>query len=111
MVLLRWILPALEHGGIVIIDEIEADLHPDMIMAVLDLFIDRERNPHNAQIIFTCHAHEILNELQKDQVLLIEKNPDGCSEAWRLGDMKKIRRDDNLYAKYRAGTYGAIPDL
>lgn len=110
-VLLNKILPALEHGGIVIIDEMEADLHPDMITALLDLFIDPERNPHNAQIIFTCHAHEVLNDLQKDQVLLTEKNPEGFSEAWRLGDMKGIRRDDNLYAKYRAGAYGAVPDL
>ncbi len=110
-VLLEKILPALEQGGIVIIDEMEADLHPDMITAMLDLFIDRERNPYNAQIIFTCHAHEVLNDLQKDQVLLIEKDSDGISEAWRLGDMKGIRRDDNLYAKYRAGAYGAVPDL
>ncbi len=110
-VLLEKILPALEHGGIVIIDEMEADLHPEMITAMLDLFIDRERNPHNAQIIFTCHAHEVLNDLQKDQVLLIEKDTNGFSEAWRLGDMKGIRRDDNLYAKYRAGAYGAVPNL
>lgn len=109
--LLKKILPALEHGGVVIIDEMEADLHPDMITALLDLFIDHERNPHNAQIIFTCHAHEVLNDLQKDQVLLTEKDPDGFSEAWRLGDMKGIRRDDNLYAKYRAGAYGAVPNL
>ena len=110
-VLLEKILPALEHGGVVIIDEMEADLHPDVVLALLDLFIDRERNPHNAQIIFTCHAHEILNELQKDQILLIEKDSNGKSKAWRLGDMKGIRRDDNLYAKYRAGAYGAVPDL
>ncbi len=110
-VLLEKILPTLEHGGVAIIDEMEADLHPDMIPAILDLFIDCDLNPHNAQIIFTCHAHEVLNELQKDQVLLVEKDADGCSEAWRLGDVKGIRRDDNLYAKYRAGAYGAIPDL
>lgn len=110
-VLLKKILPAIEHGGVVIIDEMEADLHPDMITAMLDLFIERERNPHNAQIIFTCHAHEVFNILHKDQVLLIEKDPDGFSEAWRLSDMKGIRRDDNLYAKYRAGAYGAVPNL
>ena len=109
--LLRMILPALEHGGVVIIDEMESDLHPDMITTLLELFIDRERNPHNAQIIFTCHAHEVLGDLQKDQVLLTEKDPDGFSEAWRLGDMRGIRRDDNLYAKYRAGAYGAVPNL
>ena len=109
-VLLEKILPALEHGGVVIIDEMEADLHPDMITAMLDLFIDPERNPHNAQVIFTCHALEILNDLQKEQVILIEKDTNGFSEAWRLGDMKGVRRDDNLYAKYRAGAYGAVPN-
>lgn len=110
-VLLEKILPALEHGGVVIIDEMEADLHPQMITAMLELFIDRERNPNNAQIIFTCHAHEVLNDLQKDQVLLIEKDANGFSEAWRLGEMKGVRRDDNLYAKYRAGAYGAVPNI
>ena len=110
-VLLEKILPALEYGGVVIIDEMESDLHPHMITEMLNLFIDRERNPHNAQIIFTCHAHVVLNDLQKEQILLIEKNADGNSEAWRVGDMKGIRRDDNLHAKYLAGAYGAIPDL
>ena len=110
-VLLEKILPTLEHGGVVIIDEMEADLHPEMITAMLELIIDRKLNPHNAQVIFTCHAHEVLNGLQKDQVLLVEKDPNGFSEAWRLGDMKGIRRDDNLYAKYRAGVYGAVPNF
>ena len=110
-VMLEKILPALEHGGIVIIDEMEANLHPSMIVAMLDLFIDPERNPNNAQIIFTCHAHEVINEFQKEQVLLIEKDLDSNSIACRLGDIKGIRRDDNLLAKYRAGAYGAIPNL
>ena len=110
-VMLEKFLPALEHGGIVIIDEMEANLHPNMIVAMLELFIDPERNPNNAQIIFTCHAHEVLNEFQKEQVLLVEKDLDSNSIACRLGDIKGIRRDDNLLAKYRAGAYGAIPDI
>ncbi len=110
-VLLEKILPALEQGGVVIIDEMEAGLHPEMIMAILDLFIDSDCNPHNTQIIFTCHAHEILDDLQKEQILLVEKDSDGFSKAWRLSDMRGIRRDDNLYTKYRAGAYGAVPNL
>lgn len=110
-ILLGKILPALEQGGVVIIDELEANLHSDMITAILDLFIEPEHNPHNTQIIFTCHAHEILNVLQKEQILLVEKDSNGFSEAWRLSDMKGTRRDDNLYAKYRAGAYGAVPNF
>ena len=53
----------------------------------------------------------MLNDLQKDQVLLIEKDANGFSEAWCLGEMKGVRRDDNIYAKYRAGAYGAVPNI
>lgn len=110
-VLLRKMLPALESGGVVILDEMEADLHPDMLIAFLELFINAETNPFDAQIVFTCHGHEVLNLLDKTQVVLIEKDEACASEAWRLDEMKGIRRDDNLYAKYKAGAYGAIPNI
>jgi len=110
-VLLKQILPALADGGVVIIDEMEADMHPEMLTTLLEMFIDPDINPHNAQIIFTCHVHEVLNVLDKTQILLVEKNQDGASKVWRLDEMQGIRRDDNLYAKYRAGAYGAVPNL
>lgn len=109
--LLIILLPVLEMGGIAVIDELEADLHPDMLIHLLQLFIHPETNPHQAQIIFSTHSHEVLELLSKDQVLLVEKHEDGNSEAWLLKDMEGVRRDDNLYAKYRAGTYGALPNL
>lgn len=110
-VLLKKMLPALEEGGVVIIDEMEADMHPEMLTTLLEMFMDPDINPHNAQIIFTCHVHEVLNVLDKTQILLVEKDMDGMSDVWRLGDMQGVRRDDNLYAKYRAGAYGAVPNL
>ena len=110
-VLLEKISPALERGGLVVIDELELGLHPDMVFSFLEQFIDPNTNPHNAQIIFTTHAIEILMELQKEQIVLVEKNSNGVSEAWHLTDIKGIRRDDNLYTKFRAGTYGAIPNI
>ena len=110
-VLLEKILPVLEHGGVMVIDELDAGLHPDMVMALLGLFTDTESNPHHAQIIFTSYLPDVMSVLQKEQILLVEKDPDGCSTAWRLGDMSGIRRDENYYGKYRAGAYGAIPDI
>ena len=109
--LLQKILPVLEHGGMMVIDELDAGLHPDMAMALLRLFTDTESNPHHAQIIFTSYLPDVMSVLQKEQILLVEKDPDGCSTAWRLGDMSGIRRDENYYGKYRAGAYGAIPDI
>ncbi len=110
-ILLAYILPALEKGGLVLIDEMEADLHPQMLPALLDLFFSPESNPHNAQIIFTSHSIEVMTQLHKAQVVLVEKDTQCESDAWRLDEVKGVRADDNLYAKYMAGAYGAIPKL
>ncbi len=110
-VLLSRLLPALTHGGIAVIDEFENDLHPHMLEPILDLFAHEETNPHKAQIIFTCHAMEVLNVLHKSQVMLVEKNADCESTAWRLDAVQGIRTDDNFYAKYMAGAYGAVPQF
>lgn len=109
-VLLCRLLSALSKGGIAVIDELDNDLHPHMLPKILDLFKFEHTNPHQAQLIFSCHTPEILDILQKHQVYLIEKK-DLHSEAWRLDEVVGIRADDNLYAKYQAGALGAIPHL
>lgn len=111
LVLLYRLLPILEKGGVAVIDEFESNMHPHMLEKFLDLFASPKTNPHQAQIIFTCHAPEVLNILNKAQVTLVEKNEFGESLAYRLDSIDGIRSDDNLYAKYMAGAYGAIPDL
>jgi AAA15 family ATPase/GTPase len=109
-VLLRRILPILENGGVAIIDEIDNDLHPHMLPKLLELFKFQHTNPHNAQIIFSCHTPEILNILKKHQVYLVEKN-NLISEAWRLDEVTGLRADDNIFAKYNAGALGAVPNI
>ena len=109
--LLAKLLPVLRKGGVAVIDELESDLHPLMLEPVLDLFFDERSNPHNAQLLFTCHAAEVLKHLHKSQVLLVEKNAHCESEAWRLDAVKGVRADENLYAKYLAGAYSAVPEL
>jgi hypothetical protein len=108
-VLLRWLLPVLDEGGLAVIDEMESDLHPHMLAELLDLFLNPSTNPKNAQIIFTTHAAEVLRQLHKSQVVLVEKDEHCVSDLWRLDEMKGVRADDNLYAKYMAGAYGAVP--
>jgi len=109
-VLLRRIVPVLEHGGVAVVDELDNDLHPHMISYILDLFRFEHSNPHNSQLIFTCHSPEVLNALQKHQVYLTEKI-DLCSESWRMDEVVGLRADDNLYAKYMSGALGAVPEL
>lgn len=109
-VLLEPILKTLQHGGVAVIDELDNDLHPHLVPILMDWFRFEHTNPKQAQLIFTCHTPEVLNLLQKHQILLVEKN-NQCSEAWRADEIVGLRSDDNLYAKYMAGALGAVPEL
>jgi uncharacterized protein len=110
-VLLKSILAALAHGNIAVIDEFDVNLHPEMVLALFDLFMQPETNPRNAQLLFSTHSHMIINKLDKYQLILVEKDEYGLSEAWRLDEVSGVRSDENYYAKYIAGAYGAVPDL
>ena len=111
LVLLHRLLPVLQAGGLAVIDEFENDLHPHMLEPILDLFANPATNPHGGQLLFTCHAMEVLNIVHKSQVMLVEKDANNESSAWRLDSVEGIRSDDNFYAKYMAGAYGAVPQL
>ena len=108
-VLLSRLLEALESGGLAVIDEFENDLHPHMLEPILDLFANPATNPHQAQLLFTCHAMEVLNLIHKSQVILVQKDAECESIASRMDAVEGIRNDDNYYAKYMAGAYGAVP--
>lgn len=109
-ILLGLLLPVLQQGGVAIIDEIDNDLHPLLLPLILDLFKFEHTNPHQAQLIFSCHTPEVLNILQKHQIYLVQKNNQE-SEAWRLDEVIGVRADDNLYAKYMAGAFEAVPNV
>lgn len=110
-IVLKTILQALENGSVAIVDEFDVNLHPEMVMALFDLFIQPETNPKNAQLLLSTHSHMLLNKLDKYQIVLVEKNDNGISEAWRLDEVSDVRSDENYYSKYIAGAYGAIPKI
>lgn len=105
------ILDALSNGGISSWDEIEGDLHPDVVQAIVRLFLQSETNPHNAQIVFSSHNHEVLRLLTPSQLILVEKEDEVFSVARRLDTIEGVTEDDNLYARYRARAYGGKPNI
>lgn len=111
LVVLAPMFMVLKSGGTIVIDELDINLHPDIVVALHEYFIDPVNNPHNAQILFTAHTHILLQELDKRQILLVERNEKtGSSEMWKLSDMDgEFGRNDNYYMKYIAGAYGARP--
>ena len=107
---LAMIMPVLDDGGVAVIDELESDLHPHMVEALLDLFVQPDSNPKNAQLIFASHADWLMNLLHKTQIVLVDNTEVG-SEAVRLSVIKGVKAREKYSARYRSGTYGGVPEF
>lgn len=105
-------LGALQRGSLVLVDEVDASLHPVLAAELLRLFSDHETNPHDAQIIFTSHDTSLLSHLNRDEVWLTEKQLDGSTRLGALSDFAggRPRRSQDLGDAYLAGRFGALPD-
>jgi uncharacterized protein len=103
---------ALETGGVAIIDEIDAQLHPLMLAHLVEWFHGRsERNPNDAQLWFSCHSATLLQDLSKEEILFCEKDRMGRTEVYSLTDVEGVGRKENFYSKYLSGVYGAVPQI
>lgn len=103
----------LKRGGVLLVDEIERELHPMRVNFIVAKFQSKNSNPNGAQIIFTTHNTELMNLelLRKDQIYFADKNRnDGSSELYSVTDFM-TKTADNIRKGYLAGKYGAIPDL
>ena len=45
-------LNVLRHGTLLLVDELDASLHPGLARYLVQLFLDPQMNPHGAQLIF-----------------------------------------------------------
>jgi len=105
------IAAALESGGVAVIDELDASLHPLMLVEILRWFYDPQRNAKNAQLWITCQNASLLEELEKEEIVFCSKDSLGRTQLYGLQDIKKVRRIDNYYRKYLSGAYGALPAI
>ena len=103
----------LKKGGVLLVDEIEKDLHPTLVNLIVSKFQSKKTNPFGAQLIFTTHNTELLNLelLRKDQLYFVDKKAnDGISELYSLSEFS-TRTTDNIRKGYIIGRYGAVPDV
>ena len=110
------VLQTLDEGSVLIIDELEGSLHPSLAQEIVNLFNDPNKNPQNAQLIFSTHDTNLLGttlgepSLRRDQVWLTEKDPEGGTVLYPLTNHQP-RKSENLERGYLQGRYGAIPFL
>lgn len=104
------ILMLLEDGGVFVVDELSARLHPLLTKFIVDMF-QSSVNKKSAQLIFTTHDISLLNKEQfrRDEVLFVDKNERGESVVYSLADLKTVRQDATYNKDYFSGKYGAIP--
>jgi hypothetical protein len=106
----------LESGGVLVVDEIDASLHPYLSARIIALFQDEEQNPKGAQLIFTSHDAALLGRvrgeevLKRDHIWFVAKDGEGSTSLYPLSDFKP-RADDNRARRYLTGRYGAVPDV
>jgi hypothetical protein len=101
----------LSIGGVLLLDEMDASIHPMVLPEILRWFHDPQRNPTNAQLWMTCHNVSLLDTLIKEEVLFTEKDSAGRTSIYRLADISGVRREDNFYKKYLSGVFGAVPQI
>ncbi len=104
------IIDALDHGHVLVVDEMDDSLHPLLIQAIVELFHDPALNQKGAQLIFNTHDTTLLNLdlLRRDQIWFVEKDREGASHLYALLEFNP-RSDVAVGKNYLQGRYGAIP--
>jgi len=101
----------LQNGGLFISDELEQSLHPDLTGRIISRFMNKDKNPNNAQLLFTTHNPWFLQDLTKTQIFITEKNDEAETEVTRLDEIAGVRNDENYFMKYIAGEYDGRPKI
>jgi uncharacterized protein len=106
------LMETLKSGRILVIDELDARLHPLITLAVIDLFHSPEANAKGAQLIFITHDTNLLSNkiFRRDQIWFAEKDKHGATHMHSLVEYK-VRNDASFESDYIHGKYGAIPFL
>lgn len=111
------LVETLHNGNILIVDEMDARLHPLIMREIVKLFNDPETNPNHAQLIFATHDTNLLDHrlLRRDQIWFVEKDRVGVSHLYSLAEFKvddnRVRNDASFEKDYVQGRYGAVPFL
>ncbi len=109
-------LHVLKTGEHLVIDELDAKLHPNLVSKMVELF--HKRNQNNAQLIFNTHNTNLMSEniFRRDQMLIIDKDRYGAASVYALSDFKteqndKPRKGEEYAKNYIKGKYKGIPYL
>ena len=103
---------AVTDNHVFLIDEIDSELHDDLLLFYLNTFI---MNSKESQLIFTSQETSLLSEdllnTHRDFVFFAEKNRKGAYSEYTRADEYGLHKNLSLYKSYRNGRLGAVPQL
>lgn len=113
------LLKALEQSTVVLVDELDASLHPVMCAEAVRMFENHASNPQGSQMLFTTHDVTLLRTLtgggrvlDRDSIWLTEKDSAGATKLYPLNSFHPVpRKDENLLRRYMLGSYGGRPNI
>lgn len=116
--LLPFIAESLLHGTTLIIDELDAKIHPVLLKYLIMTFSDMKKNKKGAQLIFTSHDLSTMNNdvFRRDEIWFAAKGNHQNSKLYSLVEFKNgngetVRKDARFDKQYLEGKYGADPYL
>lgn len=116
--LLPFIAKSLLKGTTLVIDELDAKIHPVLLKYLIMMFSDMEKNKKGAQLIFTSHDLSTMNSevFRRDEVWFVAKGNRQNSKLYSLVEFKNkkgesVRKDAKFDKQYLEGKYGADPYL
>ncbi|MBQ9887560.1 MAG: ATP-binding protein [Lachnospiraceae bacterium] len=116
--LLPFIAAGLLDGTVLVIDELDAKIHPILLRYIIMLFNDMCINKHKAQLIFTSHDLSTMNStvFRRDEIWFVAKGNVQNSKLYSLVEFKNekgesVRKDAKFDKQYLEGKYGADPYL
>ena len=110
------IIYSLLNGTTLVIDEIDAKLHPLLLKHVIDMYNNKESNKHGAQLIFTSHDMTTMTSelFRRDEIWFAAKGNSEDTQLYSLVEFKdsdgeSVRKDAKYNKQYLEGKYGADP--
>ena len=116
--LLPFIARSLVVGTTLVIDELDAKIHPVLLRYVIMLYNNIKINKNGAQLIFTSHDLSTMNNdiFRRDEIWFVAKGKEQNSKLYSLVEFKNkkgesVRMDAKYDKQYLEGKYGADPYL
>ena len=104
-------MEAMKSGAVLVVDEIEASMHPLLTRHLIEMIQDKAINQNHAQLIFTTHDTGLLDLtlLRRDQIWFAEKDENTMqTDIYALTEFSP-RKQENIAKGYLQGRYGAVP--